>query len=102
MDIRPRLFNTWAKVSASIASVESCTVSVAMVRFSKKIFSKVLTRRKPMSIIERKKEKEKKMTTLILIVVGKKYKVYKDMGNGKRRLLGSFNSSHEAERFMNA
>jgi len=55
-----------------------------------------------MSIIERKKEKEKKMTTLVLIVVGKKYKVYKDMGNGKRRLLGSFNSSTEAERFMNA
>lgn len=42
------------------------------------------------------------MTTLVLIVVGKKYKVYKDMGNGKRRLLGSFNTSHEAERFMNA
>lgn len=42
------------------------------------------------------------MTTLILIVVGKKYKVYKDMGNGKRRLLGSFNTSHEAERFMYA
>jgi hypothetical protein len=24
------------------------------------------------------------------------------MGNGKRRLMGSFNSSTEAERFMNA
>jgi hypothetical protein len=70
--------------------------------FTEKIFPRGLTRRKPISIIERKKEKEKKMTTLILIVVGKKYKVYKDMGNGKRRLLGSFNSSTEAERFMNA
>ena len=69
---------------------------------TEKIFPRGLTRRKPMYIIERKKEKEKKMTTLILIVVGKKYKVYKDMGNGKRRLLGSFNTSHEAERFMNA
>jgi hypothetical protein len=70
--------------------------------FIEKIFPRGLTRRKPISIIERKKEKGKKMTTLILIVVGKKYKVYKDMGNGKRRLLGSFNSSTEAERFMNA
>jgi len=70
--------------------------------FIEKIFPRGLTRRKPISIIERKKEKEKKMTTLVLIVVGKKYKVYKDMGNGKRRLLGSFNSSTEAERFMNA
>ena len=69
---------------------------------TEKIFPRGLTRRKPMYIIERKKEKGKKMTTLILIVVGKKYKVYKDMGNGKRRLLGSFNSSTEAERFMNA
>jgi hypothetical protein len=69
---------------------------------TEKIFSIGLTRRKPMYIIEQKKEKEKKMTTLVLIVVGKKYKVYKDMGNGKRRLLGSFNSSTEAERFMNA
>jgi hypothetical protein len=40
--------------------------------------------------------------TLILIVVGSKYKVYRDMGNGKRRLLGSFKTSSEAERFMNA
>jgi hypothetical protein len=69
---------------------------------TEKIFSKVLTRRKPISIIGRKKEKGNKMTTLILMVVGKKYKVYKDMGNGKRRLMGSFNSSTEAERFMNA
>lgn len=39
---------------------------------------------------------------LILIVVNNRYKVYKDLGNGKRRLLGSFKTSYDAERFMNA
>ena len=39
------------------------------------------------------------MTTLI--VIGNKYKVYRDMENGKRRLLGTFKSSYEAIRFMN-
>ncbi len=39
------------------------------------------------------------MTTLI--VIGNKYKVYRDMENGKRRLLGTFKSSDEAIRFMN-
>lgn len=42
------------------------------------------------------------METLILIVVNGKYKVYRDMGNGKRRLLGTFKTSADAERFMNA
>ena len=68
---------------------------------TEKIFSYRLDTAKA-DVYNRAKEKEKKMTTLILIVVGKKYKVYKDMGNGKRRLLGSFNTSHEAERFMYA
>jgi hypothetical protein len=39
------------------------------------------------------------MTTLI--VIGNKYKVYQEIGNGKRRLLGTFKSSDEAIRFMN-
>jgi len=39
------------------------------------------------------------MTTLI--VIGNKYKVYAEMGNGKRRLLETFKSSDEAIRFMN-
>jgi hypothetical protein len=39
------------------------------------------------------------MTTLI--VIGKKYKVYRDMPNGKRKLLGTFNSSDDAIHFMN-
>ena len=42
------------------------------------------------------------METTILIVVNNKYKVYKDLGNGKRRLIGTFKTSAEAERFMNA
>jgi hypothetical protein len=41
------------------------------------------------------------METTILIVVNGKYKVYRDMGNGKRRLIGTFKTSREAERFMN-
>ena len=43
-----------------------------------------------------------KMETLVLIVVGGKYKVYREMANGKRRLLGSFKTSYDAERFMNS
>ena len=39
------------------------------------------------------------MTTLI--VIGNKDKVYQEIGNGKRRLLGTFKSSDEAIRFMN-
>jgi hypothetical protein len=42
------------------------------------------------------------METLTLIVVKGKYKVYWEMANGKRMLLGSFKTSAEAERFMNA
>lgn len=45
------------------------------------------------------------METLVLIVVGRKYKVYREVKypNGySRRLLGTFKSSYEAERFMNA
>ncbi len=42
------------------------------------------------------------METLVLIVVKSKYKVYREMENGKRRLLGTFKSSDEAIRFMNA
>ena len=42
------------------------------------------------------------METLVLIVVGKKYKVYRELGNGKRRLAGTFNTSDDAIRFMNA
>lgn len=38
---------------------------------------------------------------LTMIQVGKKFKVYRDMENGKRRLLGVFNSSDDAIRFMN-
>lgn len=41
------------------------------------------------------------MENLILIVVGGKYKVYRDMGNGKRRLMGTFKTSDDAIRFMN-
>ena len=37
----------------------------------------------------------------VLIVVGKKYKVYSET-NGKRKLLGVFKTSQEAERFMNS
>jgi hypothetical protein len=39
--------------------------------------------------------------TLILVVVGSKYKVYRDMGNGKRRLMGTFKTSDDAIRYMN-
>lgn len=49
--------------------------------------------------------KEKKMETLVLIVVKGKYKVYqeKKYPNGySRRLLATFKTSQEAERFMNA
>jgi len=42
------------------------------------------------------------METTILIVVNGKYKVYRDLGNGKRRLIGTFKTSTDAERFMNA
>ena len=42
------------------------------------------------------------MQTTILIVVNGKYKVYRDLGNGKRRLIGTFKTSADAERFMNA
>lgn len=42
------------------------------------------------------------METLVLIVVNNRFKVYRDMGDGKRRLLGTFKTSAEAERFMNA
>ena len=42
------------------------------------------------------------MENLILIVVKNRYKVYKDCGNGKRRLLGTFTTSDDALRFMNA
>lgn len=52
-----------------------------------------------------KKEREKEMETLVLIVVGRKYKVYaeKQYPNGySRRLLGTFKTSYEAERFMNS
>ena len=45
------------------------------------------------------------METLVLIVVKNKYKVYSQTTypNGwSRRLLGTFKSSTEAERFMNA
>lgn len=41
------------------------------------------------------------MENLVLIVVKNTYKVYRDYGNGKRRLIGTFKSSIEAERFMN-
>lgn len=45
------------------------------------------------------------METLVLIVVKNKYKVYKQTTypNGwSRRLLGTFKTSRDAERFMNA
>ena len=41
------------------------------------------------------------MENLVLIVVSGKYKVYRDMGNGKRRLLGTFKTLDDAIRFMN-
>jgi hypothetical protein len=37
----------------------------------------------------------------VLIVVGKKYKVYSE-ANGKRKLLGVFKTSQDAIRFMNS
>ncbi len=40
------------------------------------------------------------MTTLI--VIGNKYKVYRNLENGKRKLLGTFKSSDDAIRFMNS
>jgi hypothetical protein len=51
-----------------------------------------------------KKERELDMKT-VLIVVGKKYKVYSETNypNGySRRLLATFKTSQEAERFMNS
>jgi hypothetical protein len=51
-----------------------------------------------------KKERELDMKT-VLIVVGKKYKVYSETTypNGySRRLLATFKTSQEAERFMNS
>ena len=45
------------------------------------------------------------MTTLVLIVVKNKYKVYQETkySNGyHRRLMATFRTSYEAERFMNA
>jgi hypothetical protein len=38
---------------------------------------------------------------LVLIMVGNKYKVYREMENGKRRLMGTFKTSQDAIRFMN-
>jgi hypothetical protein len=55
--------------------------------------------------IDKKEKKEKKMETLILIVVKNKYKVYSHTTypNGySRRLVGTFKTSRDAERFMNA
>lgn len=46
-----------------------------------------------------------KMETLVLIVVGKKYKVYRERKypNGySRQLLATFKTSYDAERFMNS
>ena len=51
-----------------------------------------------------KKEREKKMETLVLIVVGRKYKVYRERKypNGySRQLVATFKSSYAAELFMN-
>ena len=45
------------------------------------------------------------METLVLIVVKNRYKVYREIKypNGySRRLLATFRTSYEAERFMNA
>lgn len=42
------------------------------------------------------------METLVLIVVGRKYKVYREVNGYSRKLLGTFKSSYEAERFMYA
>jgi hypothetical protein len=42
------------------------------------------------------------METLVLIVVKNRYKVYRELGNGKRRLAGTFKTSNDAIRFMNA
>ena len=55
--------------------------------------------------IDKKEKKEKKMETLVLIVVKNKYKVYSQATypNGySRRLLATFKTSQEAERFMNS
>ncbi len=65
----------------------------------RKIFSKGLTGQKPMYIIG--KEEREKVMNLVLIMVGNKYKVYREMENGKRRLMGTFKSSQDAIRFMN-
>ena len=37
---------------------------------------------------------------LVLIVIGNKYKVYREE-NGKRKLMGTFKTSDDAIRFMN-
>lgn len=55
--------------------------------------------------IDKKEKKEKKMETTVLIVVKGKYKVYQETTypNGySRRLLATFKTSQEAERFMNS
>jgi hypothetical protein len=55
--------------------------------------------------IDKKEKKEKKMETLVLIVVKGKYKVYSHATypNGySRRLLATFKTSTDAERFMNS
>ena len=41
------------------------------------------------------------MENLVLIVVKNTYKVYRDCGNGKRRLLMTFKNEADAIRFMN-
>lgn len=42
------------------------------------------------------------MEMLTIIVVNNRFKVYRDMGNGKRSLLATFKTAAEAERFVNA
>ena len=70
-------------------------------------FLKSLERDEEMKRREKEEKKESKweMGTLVLIVVKGKYKVYRETKypNGySRRLLATFKTSYNAERFMNS
>ena len=41
------------------------------------------------------------MISLTMIVVGNKFKVYREIVNDRRKLVGTFKSEDEAIRFMN-
>jgi hypothetical protein len=41
------------------------------------------------------------MYSLVIIVVGAKYKVYKDVPNNRRKLVGTFGNETDAVNFIN-